>query len=146
MNRKAPLALMEQLIMVAVFALAAAVCVQTFTLSNQISKKSTEKDQAVMEAETAAEIWKSCAAAGDADAQCTSAAEKLGGTVEQGALCVRYDENWNRMDPAGDWDYQVTVFPEPADTNGLRLVTVAVYGSSPDPIYTLEAACQEAAS
>lgn len=38
MRSKAPLALMEQLVMVLVFALAAALCVQVFVLSGQTSR------------------------------------------------------------------------------------------------------------
>ena len=58
MKSKAPLAMMEQLVMVLVFALAAALCLQTFVLSGKISKKTEAKNRAVTEAQNAAEIMK----------------------------------------------------------------------------------------
>ena len=38
MKSKAPLVMMEQVVMVLIFALAAALCLQTFVLSGKISK------------------------------------------------------------------------------------------------------------
>ena len=58
MKSKAPLAMMEQIVMVLVFALAAALCLQTFVLSGKISKKSEAKNRAVTEAQNVAEIMK----------------------------------------------------------------------------------------
>ena len=55
MKSKAPLVLMEQLIMVLVFALAAALCLQTFVLSEQISKKTKAGNRATIEAQNVAE-------------------------------------------------------------------------------------------
>ena len=43
MKSKAPLALMEQLVMVLVVALAAALCLQAFTLADQISRRNAEQ-------------------------------------------------------------------------------------------------------
>ena len=54
MRSKAPLALMEQLVMVLVFALAAALCVQVFVLSYQTSRRNEARDRAVLEAQNAA--------------------------------------------------------------------------------------------
>ena len=59
MRSKAPLALMEQLVMVLVFALAAALCVQAFVLSDQTSRRNEARDRAVLEAQNAAEELKS---------------------------------------------------------------------------------------
>ncbi|MEI3306106.1 MAG: hypothetical protein V8R40_08850 [Dysosmobacter sp.] len=47
MRSKAPLALMEQLVMVLVFALAAALCVQVFVLSGQTSRWNAARDRAL---------------------------------------------------------------------------------------------------
>ena len=58
MKSKAPLAMMEQIVMVLVFALAAALCLQTFVLSGKISKKTEAKNRAVTEVQNAAEIVK----------------------------------------------------------------------------------------
>ena len=45
MRSKAPLVLMEQLVMVLVFALAAALCVQVFVLSDQTSRNYAARDR-----------------------------------------------------------------------------------------------------
>ena len=58
MKSKAPLAMMEQIVMVLVFALAAALCLQTFVLSGKISKKTEAKNRAVTEVQNAAELMK----------------------------------------------------------------------------------------
>ena len=58
MRSKTPLALMEQVIMVLVFALAAALCLRAFVLSDSISRTCEERDRAVMAAQTVAETLK----------------------------------------------------------------------------------------
>ncbi|MCR4955941.1 MAG: hypothetical protein K6A30_04590 [Lachnospiraceae bacterium] len=52
---KTPLALMEQVIMVLVFALAAAVCVQAFVLARNMSIAGEKRDLAVLKCEEMAE-------------------------------------------------------------------------------------------
>ncbi len=59
MRSKAPLVMMEQIVMVLIFALAAALCLQAFVLSGQISNKMEAKNRAVVEAQNAAETLKS---------------------------------------------------------------------------------------
>lgn len=46
-RRKTPLSLMEQVVMVFVFAMAAAICVQAFVLARNMSLKSIETDHAL---------------------------------------------------------------------------------------------------
>ena len=60
MRSKAPLVLMEQLVMVLVFALAAALCVQVFVLSDQTSRNYAARDRAAVAAQNAAEQLKGC--------------------------------------------------------------------------------------
>lgn len=59
MKSKAPLVMMEQIVMVLIFALAAALCLQTFVLSGRISQNTEAKNRAVVEAQNAAETMKS---------------------------------------------------------------------------------------
>ena len=59
MKNKAPLALMELTIMLAVFALAAALCLQAFSTAERISRESETLDRAVLLAQNAAEELKS---------------------------------------------------------------------------------------
>lgn len=58
MRSKASLFLMEQLVMVLVFALAAAVCLQVFVRAEEISAETARRDEAVVIAQNAAELLK----------------------------------------------------------------------------------------
>ena len=58
MRNKSPLALMEQLVMVLVFALAAALCLQVFMFADLTSERNAAIDRAVTECQNAAEILK----------------------------------------------------------------------------------------
>ena len=58
MKNKASLLLMEQLIMILVFALAAALCLQVFAKSAQIAQETACRDKAVQVAQNGAELWK----------------------------------------------------------------------------------------
>jgi len=71
MKNKASLLLMEQLVMILVFALAAALCLQVFAKAEAISTENARRDQAVVLAQNAAQLLQ--ATAGD-----TEAAEALG--------------------------------------------------------------------
>ena len=59
MKSKATLVLMEQLVMLLVFALAAALCLNVFARADEISKQTARRDEAVLIAQNAAEILKS---------------------------------------------------------------------------------------
>lgn len=48
MKSKAPLALMEQMVMLLVFALAAALCLQAFVQSDRLSRESEARDHAAV--------------------------------------------------------------------------------------------------
>ena len=54
MKNKGSLVLMEQLLMVLVFAIAAAFCLQAFALSQKISRQFTQTDRASAAAQSAA--------------------------------------------------------------------------------------------
>lgn len=58
MKNKASLQLMEQLIMILVFAVAAALCLQVFAKSAEISRQTACQDEAVQTARNAAELYK----------------------------------------------------------------------------------------
>ena len=80
MKSKAPLSLMEQLVMLLVFALAAALCLQVFLLSGQMSLRGEARDRAVTQVQNAAEVLK--ATSGDAQ----QAAELLGPAAAEKGL------------------------------------------------------------
>lgn len=58
MRSRAPLALMEQTVMVLIFALAAALCLRAFALADGISRRVEATDRAVLWAESAADTLK----------------------------------------------------------------------------------------
>ena len=59
MRSKASLTLMELLVMVLVFALAAALCMQVFAYAQTLSLETARRDEAVVLAQNAAELLKS---------------------------------------------------------------------------------------
>ena len=59
MKSKAPLPLMEQLIMILVFALTAALCLQGFSLASHMSHRQEARQEAVILAQNTAECLKS---------------------------------------------------------------------------------------
>lgn len=66
MKNKAPLPLMEQLIMVLIFALTAALCLQGFSLADRMSRRQEAREKAVVLAQNLAESLK--ANSGDLEA------------------------------------------------------------------------------
>ena len=86
MRNKAPLALLEQILMLLIFALAAVICLRVFLWSDDTSRHSARRDEALIHAQTVAETVK--AHGGDF----TAAAAALHGTVEDGALVVAQKE------------------------------------------------------
>ena len=137
MRSKAPLAMMEQMVMLLVFALAAALCLQAFVKSDRISRRSEERDKAAVLAQTAAEVIRSRGA--DTSDALIAAAEVLGAECEQGILWLDYDENWN---PGGDV-YRLAAQGVPVETPGLWKVNVWVDSESGERvIFSLEVAWQ----
>ena len=97
MKSKAPLFLMEQLVMVLVFALAAALCLNVFVQAQQISDAAARQDEAVLIAQNAAELLK----AG-----------------------ISPKEVENRLEEAG---YEVRIVPLPEGISGLQQVEITVF-------------------
>ena len=60
MKSKATLFLMEQLVMILVFALAAALCLGVFARADAMSRQLARRDEAVILARNAAELLKAC--------------------------------------------------------------------------------------
>lgn len=89
MRSKAPLAMMEQMVMLLVFALAAALCLQAFVHSDQLSQQGEARDRAVTLCQNAAEVLRSTG--GDFAA----AAKQLG--------AVQPDKDSFQMDYTSEW-------------------------------------------
>lgn len=123
MRSKAPLALMEQLVMVLVFALAAALCVQVFVLSGQTSRWNESRDRALVEAQNAAEILKGLS--GDYEAACAACGGQWNGTM----WGISYDEQWKPAENASQAAYHLLVTPVDSETALLGGASIAVYAA-----------------
>lgn len=86
MKSRASLVLMEQLIMILIFALTAALCLQVFVRADGISWETELQDQAVLLAQNGAETLKACG--GNLD----EAAKTLGGEADGNAVTVPYGQ------------------------------------------------------
>ncbi len=111
MKNKTSLLLMEQLVMILVFALCAALCLQCFVAADRISRETGLRDEAVLLAQNAAESLKAGAPIPEAGNGLTLSVEDL-----------------------------------PAETPGLKTVTISVYNAETgDPLISLTTGWQEVA-
>ena len=124
MKQNTPLALMEQVIMIAVFALAAALCLQAFALAERISRENEDRDKAVILAQNAAEV---CIAGGGDP---TFLIEKLGGAAMGQGWTALFKENLKEAGSDREGSYRVVLSRERTDYPGLGLANVCVYGAA----------------
>lgn len=135
MKNKAPLALMEQLVMIAVFALAAVLCLQVFVVSDRLSRESEARDRAVTAAQNAAETLKSC----DGD---FGSAARIRGRTEGENWILDYDENWQPAEEKAAYYVKVTPTDSGHKLLGAAEITVQRAGKE-ETIFTLPVAWQE---
>lgn len=133
---KTPLALMEQLVMVLVFALAAALCVQVFVLSDRTSRYGEARDRALMEAQSAAEALKS----GD-ETYFTARSAASG----DGGWSISYDAGWNSVTDADAAAYHLLILSADSGLDYLWAAQVQVYTADGDLLADLPVAGQEVA-
>ena len=133
MRSKTPLALMEQVIMVLVFALAAALCLRAFVLSDRISRDCKERDRAVPAVQTVAEILKNCR--GD-----FKETERLAEAALDNADIVVYDSD--DRESAED-ALCITILPLAAESELLGSAEVAALSGDGDVILSLRVSWQE---
>lgn len=96
MRSRASLVIIEQVVMLLVFALAAALCLKAFVWADTESADVFTRDKALLQAQSAAEVIKSCR--GDMSA----AAEIMGGSVYADGWTIDYDEYVLSVTPAED--------------------------------------------
>lgn len=136
MKSKAPLVLMEQIIMLLVFALAAAICLQAFIKADALSSASANRDKAVILAQSTAELIRSN------DGDLAKAAEQLAATCEQGLLQQTYDKNWQPSAAANPaFTLQAHIMPNTAP--GVGSAKVLVLDEQQQTIFELDIAWQE---
>lgn len=141
MKSKAPLLLMEQMVMLLVFALAAALCLQAFVKSDGLSGDSEARDRAVTLCQEAAEVIR------HSNGDMAGAAEVLqvpypyGG--EGSPLEIHYNEDWTLCD---DREYAFCLKASPADigVEGLGKAEVEMTETAGQTvIFSIEVAWQE---
>ena len=138
MKSKAPLALMEQLVMVLVFALAAALCLQVFVLSDRMSRQNEARDHAVVAVQNAAETIKSCG--GDF----AESAALCGGTWQEERWLLGYDADWAPVE-ASACAYLVQATPRDTEDLLLGSAVVAAYEADGTELFAVTVYWQEVA-
>ena len=88
---KAPLMLMEQVVMILVFAIAAALCVQAFVTAGLMARTSEKKDRGANIAQTIAEVVK------ETHGDLEQAGKCLDGQFYNEELILYYDKDWNQI-------------------------------------------------
>lgn len=138
MRSRAPLALMEQMIMLLVFALAAALCLQAFAKSDRMSKQSEARDRAVTLCQSVAETVRSNGS------NFNTSAEQLGLEFGQGSTMFRYyDENWEPASGLEGAAYCLSVSGLYDTPPGLGKASVSVSEAEGETLFALEVAWQE---
>lgn len=120
MRSKTPLALMEQLVMVLVFALSAAFCLRIFVLSNRISKEHEAMSQAVLQVQNTAELLKG---SGDAWEKVLEAQQWQ---QEDGSWTLEYDKDWNPAIAADAVCYRAEIVEQESDVPGLCRIEICM--------------------
>ena len=133
MNSKSTLVLMEQLVMILVFALAAALCLKAFVWADRASRDNELRTQAVFLAQNAAETVKACR--GDFD----TAAGLLDGQFLGDTLQIRYDQTGLPVTEDAPYAFllQVTKTPHLSPAADLDAAEVCVSAGG-DPLITLQ--------
>lgn len=141
---KTSLLLMEQLVTLMVFALAAAICLQAFVTADRRSRAMEDREKAAVLCQNAAETLKQ--KAGDIPA----ALAELGdvGQREGFGYFVSYGEDWSEFVPDGVRTSSYTLQVRPLDSGvaGLGKAQVTAYGrekSGMKELFSLEVAWQE---
>ena len=129
MRSKAPLALMEQVVMVLVFALAAALCLRVFAFAGQISRRCEAVDRAALECQQMAETLKS------ADVR---------PAFSGGRAAIYYDGNWNPLPSKDEASYIMKITFLSPKVAGLGSAEIYMYtAETGEALFALTAAWQE---
>ncbi len=123
---KAPLALMEQIIMILVFALTAAVCLEAFVYANNLSVQGDQKNLAANHAQEVVEYCKMMS--GDLD----QVSLELEGKLEENVLTVPYTA-----------DQMVVILEITEQTDWLVKAKVRVQDREKQEIFSMNTAWQK---
>lgn len=119
MKSKAPLILMEQVVMVLVFALTAALCLRMFVLADRLSVKYAATDRAVIEAQNAAEWLK--------QGRLSEYLEEHRAVGETEAKMVLFDEDWNVTGQMENAEYFLQILSIDCEQDNLWKAEILVF-------------------
>lgn len=142
MRSKAPLAMMEQIVMLLVFALAAALCLQAFVKSDQASKRSEARDRAAVLCQNAAEALRH--SGGDLEGAAGQVGIPYGVyTQEEPAFSAHYNEDW-RLSNTREYAYLLRAEPVDSGVDGLGRAHISVTeADTGETLFELDVAWQE---
>ena len=136
MKNKAPLSLMEQIIMLLVFALAAALCLQMFVLSGKMSRHIEAKEHAVTAVQNTAETVKLCL--GDEDEY----SNVLSGVKTENGAVVYYSEDWQKTDE-NNAEYTVCIEEEQTKSALLGRAKITAQSENGTELFSVHVSWQE---
>ncbi len=136
MKKNASLALIEQAVMLLVLAIAAALCLKAFVWADTQSLHYSNRDRAITQLQSAAEVLKFHK--GDL----TAAAQTHGGSLGGGQWVVALDKDWNQTAAPGDYRICATLLD--CDTDYLGGATLTVLPARGEPLAQLTVYWQEA--
>lgn len=130
---RSSLFLMELILTILFFALSSAVCIQLFVKAHVISRDTSDKSAAVLQAQNAAELLKS------GEGGFSRLKEYYPNSVSSGAteLLVCFDQNWNPCPPEQAAN-QMTVSYLPAESGLRARITLCRESDPATPLYELE--------
>ena len=132
MRNKTTLMLMEQLVMITVFALASVLCLQMFIFAYRTSRYQEQRDRAVLEAQNAAEALK-----GGAQEYFDAAGARSSG---DGVCVLLYDAEWKPVQNGESYILMVT--PAETETPYLWKAEVSVRTAAGELLISLPVAGQ----
>lgn len=138
MKNRAILSLMEQTVMILVFALAAALCLRGFVLADTQSRDYADRDRALLHLQNAADTLKACG--GDY----TAAAALCGGSWDGTVWVIGYDEAWAECEDSPV--FRLEVRPAGQETELLGGAALQVKGRDGVLLTQLEVRWQEVGS
>lgn len=124
MRTKAPLVMLEQVVMLLVFALAAALCLRAFVQADTMSRTNSARDEGMLQVQQVAETVKSCG--GDLE----QAAQLLQGSYKENVLTVSFAEN------------TVTAMPVPSGDKLLGMAEVTAADPGGEVLFRVTVAWQ----
>lgn len=135
MKKNASLALIEQAVMLLVLAIAAALCLKAFVWADTQSLHYSNRDRAITQLQSAADVLKFHK--GDL----TAAAQAHGGTLDGDQWVIALNQDWNQ---AASGDYRICATLLDCDTDYLGGATLTVLPASGEPLAQLTVCWQEA--